>query len=91
MRKTLLLIGVLMALLAGGCAKAGSNAKGPEASLPDLSRALQSWVMAKGAYPADLNELTNFPTLRGKRLPTPPPGKKLGVDPATRQVVFVDQ
>jgi hypothetical protein len=47
--------------------------------------------MAKGAYPSDLNELTNFPTLRGKRLPVAPPGKKLSIDPATREVVFADQ
>lgn len=47
--------------------------------------------MAKGSYPAAVSELTNFPTLQGKRLPTPPAGKKLAVDPATCQVVFADQ
>ena len=82
---------VLVAAVAAGCSKGPSGQKGPEASLPELSRALRTWVMAKGAYPSDLNELTNFPTLRGKRLPVAPPGKKLSIDPATREVVFAEQ
>ncbi len=91
MPKLLSVVCLLLALLASGCSKGGTQPTGPEASLPELTRALQTWVMAKGAYPAEVSELTNFPTLRGKRLPTPPPGKKLGIDRATRQVVFLDQ
>ncbi|MCX6892289.1 MAG: hypothetical protein NTX51_12295 [Verrucomicrobia bacterium] len=56
-----------------------------------MNRALQTWVMAKGTFPTDVSELTNFPTLQGKRLPAAPPGKKVAIDRATRQVVFVDQ
>ena len=91
MFKPILLSCVVVALVAGGCSKGASTQKGPEASLPELNRALQTWVMAKGAFPADVNELTNFPTLQGKRLPAAPPGKKLTMDHATRQVVFADQ
>ncbi len=90
MRAPILLACVLAALLANGCSKASSH-NGSEATLPELTRALQTWVMAKGAYPSEVSELTNFPTLQGKRLPTPPPGKKLAIDTATRQVVFADQ
>jgi hypothetical protein len=91
MLRPILLFCVLVALVAGGCSKGPSGQKGPEASLPELTRALQTWYMAKGAYPSDLNQLTNFPTLQGKCLPTAPAGKKLAIDPATRQVVFADQ
>ena len=83
---------LLAAALAAGCSKGGAaGPKGPEATLPELNRALQGVAMSGRGYPSDLNELTNFPTLRGKRLPTPPPGKKLAIDPATHQVVFADQ
>jgi hypothetical protein len=80
------------ALLVGalGCSKAPSQ-KGAEASLPELNRAAQMWFMGHGSYPSDLGQLTNIPTLKGKNLPAPPPGKKLAFDPATRQVTFVDQ
>ena len=90
MLKQLMLCAFLVAAF-GGCSKGPSAANGPEASLPELSRTLQAWAVTKGAYPNDLSELTNFPALQGKRLPAPPPGKKLGIDPATRQVVFLDQ
>ncbi len=90
MLKPLLAMVVIGTFLAG-CSKSAGNKVGSEASLPEVSRALQTWVMAKGSYPRDLNELTNFPALQGKRLPAPPPGKKLTIDRATRQVVFEDQ
>jgi hypothetical protein len=82
---------LLVGLLASGCSRKASGPTGPEASLPELTRALQTWVMAHGSCPTDINQLTNFPTLQGKRLPTPPPGKKLLIVPATRQIVFADQ
>ncbi len=86
-----LLFPLLVGSLLAACSKGPEKQRGPEASLPEVSRALQTWFMAKGSYPRDLNELTNFPVLQGKRLPTPPPGKKLSFDPATRQAVFVEQ
>lgn len=82
---------LLSAALLAGCSKQSAADNSTEATLPELTRTLQTWVMAKGSYPKDLHELTNFPTMQGKRLPTPPPGKKLSIDPATRQVVWVDQ
>lgn len=79
-----------VSLLASACGQKAPKGGG-EATLPELSRALQVWVMNNGAYPKDLTELTNFPGLFGKTLPTPPPGKKLAVDPRTKEVVFADQ
>jgi len=81
---------VLVAAVAAGCSKSASGPKGPEATLPELTRVVRAISMSKGACPSDINELTNFPTLRNKRLPAAPPGKKLAIDPATRQAVFVD-
>jgi hypothetical protein len=46
--------------------------------------------MGRGSFPSDLGQLTNIPVLKGKHLPTPPPGKRLGFDPVTRQITFVD-
>lgn len=86
----ILLLAALLLVPALGCSR-GPGPKEAEASLPELNRAAQMWRMAHGAYPSNLNELTNFPALKGKRLPSPPPGKKLAVDPVTRQIAFVDQ
>ena len=80
------------ALLVGalGCSRS-SSPTGVEASLPELNRALQMWLMGHGSYPSDLGQLTNIPALKGKRLPAPPPGKKLGFDAVTHQLTYVDQ
>ena len=70
----LLLIGVTHV----GCGgKAGSAS---EASLLELDRAWQTGAMAKGKSPNYLEELTELLTLQGKRLPTPPPGKKIVIN-----------
>jgi len=80
----------LVALLASGCDRQSSRA-GAEATLPELNRALRVWTMANGAAPKDVSQLTNFLALQGKSLPKPPPGKKLAIDSASRQVIFTDQ
>jgi hypothetical protein len=59
--------------------------------LEDLNHALQTWVMVKAALPQHVHELTNIPALQGKRLPTPPPGRKLAIDRTRRQVTWVDE
>lgn len=84
---------ILCLLVVGGLlAACGKKQKAPEEiALPELNRALQVWVMNNGSIPRNLNELTNFPAFAGRRLPTPPPGKKLAYDPATKQIIFADQ
>lgn len=76
-----------------GCSKQNRSgtANLPEATLAELNLALDTWTMMKGAMPQNVNELTNFPALRNKRLPVAPEGKKLTIDPATRQVVFAGE
>jgi len=81
---------VLSAVLVTGCGK-NSSAASDTVSLEELNRALSAVSMAGGRLPGSIHELTNFPTLKGRQLPAPPPGKKLVLDPATRQAIFVDQ
>jgi hypothetical protein len=61
--KPILLFCMGVALVVGGCSKGASGQMGPEASLQELNRALQTWVMAKGALPADVSGASK------KRLP----------------------
>ena len=58
--------------------------------MADLNRALAAMTMGPAHRLSNVNELTNFPGLQGKRLPQPPAGKKLAIDQAQHRVVFVD-
>jgi len=89
-----LILGLTLALTAWaatGCGRAKSAEGGSEASVSDLNRAVAAMTMMNGRCPATVSELTNFPGLRGKALPVAPAGKKLLIDPATRQVVVADE
>jgi hypothetical protein len=85
-----LLLSLVVTLALVGCGKKGGK-DSEEASLEDLNRALSVMSMGGARRPADVHELTNFPSLRGKALPKPPAGKKLAIDQAHQMVVFVDQ
>jgi hypothetical protein len=85
-----LFIGLLLTLTACGCGKKVGASSG-EATLEDLNQAMAVMSMGGARRPADINDLTNFPSLRGKTLPKPPAGKKLAIDPSQQKVVFVDQ
>ena len=84
-----LLLGVVVALAVWGCGKQGGQNSG-EATLDDLNRALSVMSMGAARPPADVHDLTNFPSLRGKTLPKPPAGKKLVLDPVSKRVIFAD-
>ncbi|MEI8290628.1 MAG: hypothetical protein WCH99_14260 [Verrucomicrobiota bacterium] len=81
---------LLLAVAISGCGKK-TAAKSGEATLEELNQVLSVMSMGASHPPINVNQLTNFPTLRGKTLPQPPPGKKLIIDPATKSVVFVSQ
>src|SRR5271170_3431733 len=87
---SVLLLAVVLMLSPVGCTRRDTVATQPEATMDELSSAASAWLMVKGKLPQNVNELTNYPSLKNKRLPTPPPGKKLAIDPATQRVVFVD-
>ena len=59
--------------------------------MDELNRAVRAWGMVNPAPLVQVSDLTNFPSLRGKRLPAPPAGKKLAIDPRNKQVVLVDE
>ena len=80
---------VFLALALTGCSQREGAAARPEATMQELNAALDTWVMVKG-LPHSVSDLTNFPALKGKQLPAAPAGKKLAIDAAKRQVVFVD-
>ena len=78
----------LCLLFGFGCSGKSSN---KEATLDDLNRALVMWMVTKPSPPRDVSELTNSLSMRGKRLPTPPPGKKLAVDPVQGKVIWINR
>jgi hypothetical protein len=89
---SVLLLAVVLMSSSVGCTRHETVATTqPEATLDELSSAASAWLMAKGKLPQNAYELTNYPSLRTKCLPTPPPGKKLAIDRATQRVVFVDE
>lgn len=80
---------LVVAVAVCGCGKpAGQNAG--EATLDELNRALSVMSMRPGRQPTNIDELMNFPSLRGKRLPDAPAGKKLVLDSGANCVVFAD-
>jgi hypothetical protein len=84
------LLVLVVAVVACGCGKQAGGNSG-EATLDDLNRALSVMSMGGARRPVEVSDLTNFPSLRGKALPKPPAGKKLAIDRAQQQVVFVDE
>jgi hypothetical protein len=73
-----------------GCGRKNRRAENA-ASLEDLNRALPAIEMRLGNFPPSSNDLARFLALSGKTMPIPPAGKKLGMDPASHQFVFVNQ
>ena len=84
-----LLLGLVVAVAFCGCGKQGAQ-NSREATLDELNRALSVMSMGAGRPPANVHDLTNFPSLRGKTLPKPPAGKKLVLDPVSKRVIFAD-
>jgi hypothetical protein len=83
----------ILLMSAAGCSKkpAVTGANRQEATLQELSGALSGWMMRKAQPPASVDDLTNWPALREKKLPQPPPGKKLAIDAQHLQVVWVNE
>jgi hypothetical protein len=81
----------LSVLVLTGCGKGSESGSTDVVTLDELNRALSVMAMSPQGAPKNVSDLTNFPSIKGRPLPTPPAGKKFVVDPATRQVVAVDQ
>jgi hypothetical protein len=87
MKNWLLILAVAVAVC--GCGKPAEKNSGA-ATLDELNRAFVAMSM-RSRQPTNINELMNFPSLRGKSLPEPPAGKKLVVDSEAKRVVFADE
>jgi hypothetical protein len=85
----LLTICLLGLALTAGCGKKAS-AENP-ASLDELNRALSVVTMRGGSFPPSTNDIAAFLRMSGKTMPVPPPGRRLVIDPDTRQFVLADQ
>jgi hypothetical protein len=88
--KTPSLFFLIFTLAVCGCGKRSGQHSG-EATMFELNQALSIMSMGGKHPPANVNDLTNFPSLHGKSLPKPPVGQKLVIDPSQGRVVFVDQ
>lgn len=86
-----LLLGVILMSILAGCARHQTATTKSEVTIDELNSAVTRWWMVKGKPPQNVDELTNLPSLHNRRLPTPPSGKKIAIDPVTHQVVFVDE
>lgn len=84
------LLALLLAVAISGCGRKTASNSG-EATLEDLNQVLSVMAMGGSHPPTSVNQLTNFPSLRGKQLPKPPAGKKLAIDKTLNQVVLVDE
>ena len=81
---------LVLALAMCGCGKKSVQNSGV-ATMDELNQAMSVMCMGGGHTPVNVYDLTNYPTLRGKALPTHPAGKKLMIDHSQNQVVFVDE
>jgi len=84
------LASLLAALLSAGCGK-HQSARAKEATLAELNRDLSVVMMKYDGRLPDTNEFMQFLASTGKTFPTPPPGKKIVLDPVARQFILQDQ
>lgn len=79
------------ALVITGCGKPSTPKVHGEVSVEEMNSAIVMMSMSPLGGPKTVDELTNFPAFQGRPFPAPPAGKKLIIDPATRQVVIINQ
>jgi len=84
-----LVLGLVLTL--SGCGKKSSDGPQNQATLAELNRIVSTLNMVGGGKPPDTNQVAKFLASEGKSFPVPPAGKKLAVNPATRQYEFMDQ
>ena len=84
----LLLLGVLCGC--GSSAPADDPSQYPEATLEEVNQALATWFTYQASYPSNIQELAGAPFFK-RKLPTPPPGKKLVVDQRRGVALYVNE
>ena len=79
------------ALIITGCGKTSAPKTGAEVTVAEMNQAIQMMSTSPSGGPKKIDDLTNFPTFKGRPFSAPPVGKKLIIDPATHQVVIINQ
>jgi len=88
MRIWLACVAIVVPLLIAGCGKTPSSKK--TVTIEELNRVLRLASISPGGVPQSIDGLTNFPAFKGRQFPVPPDGKKFIIDPASYQVIMVD-
>ena len=81
-------VAIMVPLLIAGCGKTSSSKK--TVTIEELNRVLKLASMSPGGVPQSIDDLTNFPAFKGRQFPVPPNGKKFIIDPASYEVIVVD-
>ena len=77
------------ALVVAGCSK--TSASKDEVTLAEMNQAMGMMSMSPAGAPKTIEALTNFAGFKGRSFPAPPAGKKFVINPATHEIVAVDQ
>jgi len=67
------------------------KAAGNEITLPELNRVLVVMAGSPTGAPQTVDELLQFPTLKGRPMPAAPAGKKYVIAPSGREIILVDR
>jgi hypothetical protein len=76
-----------LALIGLACGKKASP-MGESLSLDELNRIVATITMHQGGTLPDTNEVAQFLVRTGKTFPSPPPGRTLLLNPATRRYEY---
>jgi hypothetical protein len=77
------------AFVVAGCGK--TSAPKDEVTLAEMNQAMGMMSMSPAGAPKTIAALTNFAGFKGRPFPVLPAGKQLAIDPATHEVVIVNQ
>jgi hypothetical protein len=79
------------ALVITGCGKTAAPKANGEVTVAEMNKALLMMSMSPMGAPRTVDELTNFPALKGRPFPVAAAGKKFAIAPVTHQVVIANQ
>lgn len=79
------------AFVVAGCGKTSASKAKDEVTLAEMNQAMGMMSMSPAGAPKTIAALTNFAGFKGRPFPTLPAGQQLAIDPATHEVVIVNQ
>jgi hypothetical protein len=78
-------------LLIAGCGKTAAPKVNGEVTVAEMNQAIRMMSMSPLGAPKTVDELTNFPALKGRPFPVPAAGKKFAIDPVKHEISIVNQ